>query len=153
MGIINRLAKLVKAEVNYRIRKAGWDTDEDILSSDLEEELRHLEEELRQAEAAKQHGSSGPFRQEREQGRRQARPKNMAGTAYGVLGVAADASQKEIKDKYRELAKKYHPDKVHKLSPEMQAMARKKMKDINLAYDQIEDAKKRLAYDRSIGLL
>ncbi|KIO96584.1 Chaperone protein DnaJ [Levilactobacillus brevis] len=29
---------------------------------------------------------------------------------YGVLGVAKDASQDEIKKAYRKLSKKYHPD-------------------------------------------
>lgn len=54
---------------------------------------------------------------------------------YKVLGVGPDASDDEIKKAYRELAKKYHPDKYTD-SP-FADMASEKMKDINEAYDQI----------------
>ena len=53
---------------------------------------------------------------------------------YKVLGVSPDASDEEIKKKYRELTKKYHPD----LNPG-DAEAAKKMNDINAAYDQIKN--------------
>lgn len=54
---------------------------------------------------------------------------------YEVLGVSRGASQEEIKKAYRELAKKYHPDK-HPDSP-MREIANEKMKQINEAYDAI----------------
>ena len=53
---------------------------------------------------------------------------------YKVLGVSPDASDEEIKRKYRELTKKYHPD----LNPG-DAKAAKKMNEINTAYDQIKN--------------
>ena len=53
---------------------------------------------------------------------------------YQVLGVSPDASDEEIKQAYRRLAKKYHPD----LNPGDQEAARK-MQEINAAYDQIKD--------------
>ena len=55
---------------------------------------------------------------------------------YRVLGVSPGASDDEIKQAYRRLAKKYHPDVNHG-SPE----AEQKMKEINEAYDMIVNHK------------
>lgn len=62
---------------------------------------------------------------------------------YQVLGVAKTASAEEIKKKYRQLAKKLHPD----LNPG-NAEAAAKFKDISAAYDLLSDAQKRARYDR-----
>ena len=62
--------------------------------------------------------------------------------AYETLGVSSDASDKEIKKKYRGLAQQYHPDK----NPEDKA-AETKFKEINEAYSFISDKGKRAAYD------
>ena len=56
---------------------------------------------------------------------------------YKVLGVARDASDEEIKQAYRRLAKKYHPD----LNPGDEEAARK-MQQVNEAYDQIKNPQK-----------
>ncbi len=56
---------------------------------------------------------------------------------YKVLGVSRDASDDEIKQAYRRLAKKYHPD----LNPGDQEAA-KKMQEVNAAYDQIKNPEK-----------
>jgi hypothetical protein len=54
--------------------------------------------------------------------------------AYEVLGVARGASPEEIKHAYRELAKKYHPDKVSHLGDEFKRLADKRFKEIDAAY-------------------
>jgi|CZCB01.1.fsa_nt_gi molecular chaperone DnaJ len=51
---------------------------------------------------------------------------------YRVLGISETASDEEIKQAYRRLAKKYHPD-THPGDAE----AEQKMKEINAAYDEI----------------
>ena len=60
---------------------------------------------------------------------------------YEVLGVARNADQKAIKDAFRELALKYHPDR----NKEPGAEAR--FKDIAEAYAILSDSKKRTDYD------
>ncbi|MBQ9148474.1 MAG: J domain-containing protein [Oscillospiraceae bacterium] len=56
---------------------------------------------------------------------------------YKVLGISPDASDEEIKKAYRNLAKKYHPDR----NPGDEVAARK-MKEINAAYEQIKNPDK-----------
>ena len=53
---------------------------------------------------------------------------------YKVLGVDRGASDEEIKRAYRKLAKKYHPD----LTPGDE-YAKKKMQEVNAAYEQIKN--------------
>lgn len=54
---------------------------------------------------------------------------------YEVLGVPPYATEQEIKDAYRKLAKKYHPD-GYENNP-LSDLAREKMQEINWAYDTI----------------
>lgn len=61
---------------------------------------------------------------------------------YKVLGVERSASEKEIKTAYRRAARKYHPD----VSKEKDAEAR--FKEINEAYDVLNDKEKRQRYDQ-----
>ena len=56
---------------------------------------------------------------------------------YKVLGLGPNASDEEVKRAYRNLAKKYHPDK----NPGDEAAARK-MQEINAAYEQIKNPDK-----------
>lgn len=55
---------------------------------------------------------------------------------YSVLGVSPNASDEEIKQAYRKLAKQYHPD-AYKDNP-LASLAEEKMKEINEAYDTIQ---------------
>jgi molecular chaperone DnaJ len=62
---------------------------------------------------------------------------------YEVLGVKKNASDAELKKAYRELAKKYHPDK-NKGNKD----AETKFKEISEAYAVLSDKDKRAQYDR-----
>lgn len=55
---------------------------------------------------------------------------------YRVLGVSPDASDDQIKNAYRELARKYHPDNY--VNNPLGDLAQEKMKEINEAYDTIQ---------------
>jgi curved DNA-binding protein len=61
---------------------------------------------------------------------------------YKVMGVARDATEAQIKQAYRRLARKYHPD----VSKEKDAEAR--FKEVGEAYEVLKDPEKRAAYDR-----
>lgn len=60
---------------------------------------------------------------------------------YEVLGVSRDADAKAVKDAFRELALKYHPDRNK--SPDAEA----RFKEIAEAYAILSDPKKRADYD------
>jgi len=55
---------------------------------------------------------------------------------YKVLGVSPTASDDDIKEAYRKLARKYHPDKY--TDSDLKELAEEKMKDINAAYEEIQ---------------
>ena len=52
-----------------------------------------------------------------------------------ILGLKGKVTRSEISEKYRQLAKQYHPDRVADLGPELKQLAEKKMKEINQAYE------------------
>lgn len=60
---------------------------------------------------------------------------------YKVLGVSPSASDEQIKQVYRELARKYHPDNY--INNPLAELATEKMKEINTAYDQIREQRSR----------
>jgi len=64
---------------------------------------------------------------------------------YEILGIQKSASLDEVKRAYRELALKFHPDRV---PHEKKKEAEEKFKDISEAYAVLSDANKRALYDQ-----
>jgi molecular chaperone DnaJ len=62
---------------------------------------------------------------------------------YEILGVAKNADEKALKQAFRNMAKKFHPD----ANPGNKD-AEVKFKELNEAYDVLKDQQKRAAYDR-----
>ena len=65
----------------------------------------------------------------------------MAKNPYEILGVRPGASEEEIKKAYREMVKKYHPDK-YKNNP-LEDLAKEKMQEINQAYESLQSGRQR----------
>lgn len=63
---------------------------------------------------------------------------------YEILGVDKNASQEEIKNAYRRVAKKYHPD----VNPDNKKDAEEKFKEAAEAYEVLSDPQKRAQYDQ-----
>jgi len=62
---------------------------------------------------------------------------------YDILGVSRTASDKDLKQAYRKLARRYHPD----VNPG-DSSSEARFKEINTAFEVLSDPKKRKAYDK-----
>jgi len=67
----------------------------------------------------------------------------MAKDYYDILGVSRTATDKDIKQAYRKLARKHHPD----VNPGDKA-AEQRFKEMNRAYEVLSDPEKRKKYDQ-----
>ena len=57
---------------------------------------------------------------------------------YEILGVSKKASQDQIRNAYKSLAAKYHPDKVSHLGEEFRELAEQRFKEIQEAYQKLK---------------
>ncbi len=72
---------------------------------------------------------------------RDAADSNELPNYYDIIGVSREATHDEIREKFRELAKKIHPDKTKKDSEV-------EMAELNKAYEILSDEERRDRYDR-----
>jgi DnaJ like chaperone protein len=60
---------------------------------------------------------------------------------YHVLGIEPAATEEEIKKAYRQMAVRYHPDKVAQMGEEYQKGAKEKFQKVQEAYENIKKAR------------
>jgi hypothetical protein len=65
---------------------------------------------------------------------------------YKILGIPKDASEREMKEKFRTLVKEWHPDK----NPDPKT--EEKMAEINKAYEVLSDKERKKNYDKYFDL-
>ncbi|MGL5963231.1 MAG: DnaJ domain-containing protein [Cetobacterium sp.] len=70
---------------------------------------------------------------------------------YEVLGISKEANDIEIKKAYREMAKKYHPDKYINENETLKKEVEEKFKESSDAYEVLSDFAKREVYDKRIN--
>lgn len=71
-------------------------------------------------------------------------------TYYQRLGVAPSASTEELRAAYRELARRLHPDRQSDASPAERALADRRMREINEAWQTLGEPARRRRYDESL---
>jgi len=61
--------------------------------------------------------------------------------AYEILGIERNTTEEEIKKAYRQMALKYHPDRVTHLGEDVRKAAEEKFKKIQEAYETVKKEK------------
>jgi DnaJ-domain-containing protein 1 len=73
-----------------------------------------------------------------------------AQTHYDVLGVSKESSPAQMKTKYYELARRYHPDRYRRSEPSLVARLESAFARITQAYDTLRDDNLRANYDSKL---
>ena len=82
-------------------------------------------------------GSERTYQQSQQKTANESGDAEAARDPYRILELQPGADQAEIRAAYRRLAARYHPDKVAHLGEDFQALAEKKFKAIQSAYDML----------------
>ena len=82
-------------------------------------------------------GRSGPRNRKEQASSQTGRTFQESDNPYEVLGLKPDATPEQIQAAYRELAKKYHPDRLSHLGEDFAHLANEKFLAIQKAYDKL----------------
>ncbi len=72
-------------------------------------------------------------------------------TYYQTLGVAPSATHDEVRQAYRDLARRLHPDRQAGASAAERALAERRMREINAAWKVLGDRPARTRYDQALA--
>jgi len=103
-----------------------------------------MEERQRERERMEERQREREEYERAQREREKAKKRQRQGTHYDVLGVSEDASQKAIKEAYRKLSLKWHPDKNKSKD------ASKRFSQITEAYGILSNKDKRKKYDADL---
>ena len=71
---------------------------------------------------------------------------------YDTLGLPVDATPEAVREAYKAMARRLHPDNRSDRTPAEQAAAEEAMRDVNAAWAVLGTPKARAEYDRTLGL-
>jgi len=114
---------LLVAWASYSILRKGSAKYEQEQSRQREEENRRAKEERKKDQA------------EKERNGRESRRIKDEEYYRDILGLGRNFAVKDIKSHYKELAVKYHPDKVNHLGEKLKELAEREMQKINEAHE------------------
>jgi hypothetical protein len=94
-----------------------------------------------QEEAQRQAEESGRRAEEQRRAHRDVEPGVPKNEQYyaRVLGLSGKITRNDVREKYRDLAAKYHPDRVNHLGDRLKETAEREMKEINEAFDYFKE--------------
>ncbi|HJZ85297.1 MAG TPA: J domain-containing protein [Polyangia bacterium] len=147
MSITKRLIDLARSNLNSLLdRVAGEEHDgravDDLSDQELEAELerRRLEREREQGEQAARQAADDRERERRRE-RVAGTRENKIAQYYAQLEVPYGSNLDTVKQAYRRLMRKYHPD-LHSGDPEKQKVATELAQALSRAYNELEVALK-----------
>lgn len=133
--VIGRLKRLMSAPPNTHDRVDSWEDQQR-----QQEEFNREQDRIRQEEEAQRAEEEQKRRQHQEESRQSHfndhRGRNKDEIHYGrILGLRGRVSAVDVRNRYRELAAQYHPDKVSHLGPKLKEVAEREMQEINEAFE------------------
>ena len=64
-------------------------------------------------------------------------------SSYATLGCSPEVSDEGLHERYRELCRQYHPDRVASLAPEIAELATEKFQEIQSSYNYTKDHRRK----------
>lgn len=142
--IFKRIKRILEAEKNF--------SDNSTIINDSDDELKRIIEELNQKKSEdfekdnsykSRSEPSGDNFQDSNNSRNGSTNINDLKRAFSVLEIPESSTNEEIRSAYLKKIKEYHPDRVQNLGQEIKNLADKKTKEINQAYEFIQNHRNR----------